>query len=517
MMPAAKVDRRSFARRRVLAVDPSPDGLSRLVLEPEDLAAARSDLGDLRIVDGEGRQWPYLLERDAESREASLSIEAVEDRRISRYRLQAPVLLRSGHLVVESDAPLLDRDFALIKPDTSGRGEPGIVIVKGSLRRSPGDRRQISLEFPPTEWIALDLLVENRDEAPLDLRAVRTLVRLPAVHLVAPAGTYELLLGAPEQTAPRYAAETERALVLAVESTAARMGTLEANPDFSAPAIAASRPGATVDPRLYSHRRTLGLAPPASGLVRLRLSPEDLGVARDDLADLRVVDTESRQWPYLLERDATRETIEVETNGALREGRQSRYRLGLPVGTSRLDQVQLDAEAEVVDRAYRLVVVSPGPLSRSEKVLASGRFRRTPGSRQPFTISFSPQPFSGLDLVIDDGDEAPLRIHDIRGRSLVTTLLLAAPAGQYRLLVGQADDAAPEYELAALQGRLSGQEVGVVHPGPLESNPDFELGARLTTGSTGQRTLVWLVLGVAVVALGLLTLRLARQTDSRRA
>jgi hypothetical protein len=30
-----------------------------------DLAAAQPSLSDLRIVDGEGRQWPYLLERDA--------------------------------------------------------------------------------------------------------------------------------------------------------------------------------------------------------------------------------------------------------------------------------------------------------------------------------------------------------------------------------------------------------------------------------------------------------------------
>ena len=63
--PGAELDARLYRFRRPLAARPSPEGLVRLRLAPEDLAQARPDLADLRIADGAGRQWAYLLERDA--------------------------------------------------------------------------------------------------------------------------------------------------------------------------------------------------------------------------------------------------------------------------------------------------------------------------------------------------------------------------------------------------------------------------------------------------------------------
>ena len=70
----------------------------------------------------------------------------------------------------------------------------------------------------------------------------------------------------------------------------------------------AMRPGTEIDSRLYTHRRKLTALSSASpdGLYRLRLDLEDLARAQEDLADLRIVDAQSRQWAYLLERNARR-------------------------------------------------------------------------------------------------------------------------------------------------------------------------------------------------------------------
>jgi hypothetical protein len=69
------------------------------------------------------------------------------------------------------------------------------------------------------------------------------------------------------------------------------------------------RPGAPVDPRLHRYRRAVSVGSSAEGLARLRLHPEDLSRARPDLADIRVVDAERQQWPYLLEPDAAHEWV----------------------------------------------------------------------------------------------------------------------------------------------------------------------------------------------------------------
>src|SRR5207244_5054948 len=80
----------------------------------------------------------------------------------------------------------------------------------------------------------------------------------------------------------------------------ARLGPYRANPAFDrTPALAfAMRAGAEIDTRLFSHRRALRVPGSSEGLSKLTLEPADLAVLREDLADLRIVDRDSRQWPY---------------------------------------------------------------------------------------------------------------------------------------------------------------------------------------------------------------------------
>ena len=61
MRPGADLDAAPYRHRRRLEVQPSPSGLAAVALPAADLALLRPDLADLRIVDEDGAQWPYLL------------------------------------------------------------------------------------------------------------------------------------------------------------------------------------------------------------------------------------------------------------------------------------------------------------------------------------------------------------------------------------------------------------------------------------------------------------------------
>lgn len=109
----------------------------------------------------------------------------------------------------------------------------------------------------------------------------------------------------------------------------ASLGATVDNPSFDAsPALAPlMRSGASVDAALYTHQRTLDVAPSSDGLVRFTLEPEDLAVTRGDLADVRVVDEKGNQWPYLVERDAEMAGTEARSATAdLKPSAQACYR-----------------------------------------------------------------------------------------------------------------------------------------------------------------------------------------------
>ena len=89
--------------------------------------------------------------------------------------------------------------------------------------------------------------------------------------------------------------------------------------------------------------------------------------------------------------------------------------------------------------------------------------------------------------------------------------LLAAPEGEYALLLGAPDETAPRYELERVRDVVLAVDAAGVETAALQDNPDFSLGARLHGRGTAQRVLLWVVLIGAVVLLGALTLRLARR------
>jgi hypothetical protein len=271
------------------------------------------------------------------------------------------------------------------------------------------------------------------------------------------------------------------------------------------------RPGAEIDDRRYSHRRTLAIAPSAEGLTRLRLVPEETAVAREDLADVRIVDDADRQWPYVLEPDRARAVLDVGVGEPLQRAKTSRYPLELPASAVSIEELSLETDTAFVDRAFRLVTKVGTGLDGTERTLAAGRLVRRSDDHGPLTIVGGPwRRVRSLDLVIENGDEMPLVFRGARARAVLPEVALAAPAGTYRLLVGNPDDTAPSYELARVRDVVLAMDATTVPPGRLEANPSYSVRARYESSAGRDTALLWTILIVAVLALGGFTLRLAR-------
>jgi len=321
---------------------------------------------------------------------------------------------------------------------------------------------------------------------------------------------YDLAALDPDRLVPATGEAVGPALAILDPALAAvaTLGTIERNPSYDpAPVLAfAIHPGAELDPRPYSHRRRLRVALSPEGLARLRLEPEDLAVARPDLADLRLVDSDGRQWAYLLQGAASSIAVPTAITDHEVDDRVSAYEIRIPDGPLAIRRLDLEAAAPYFDRDFTLVGMLEGD---RERVLASGRLVRRAGDPRPVTIGVPETRVTGFRLEIVDGDDAPLAIGKVEVRTMVPDLYLAAESGEYDLLLGYPDDQAPVYEIERVRPTILAVPAAEIGALPLEANPDFAISSRLAGSDTTQKVILWSVLGLAVVVLLFLTLRAA--------
>jgi hypothetical protein len=493
---------------------------------------------DRLIVTLEGERGPFLspgfrLEssRSYRGRErAVVELEVLSRREVERatvLELRRPVGLSPDSLRLETSATSFSRK---VQAWDEGPGGTDAVLGGETLFRvqAAATVEDIDLHLKPARGDRLRIVIENGDSPPLQDVIFQAVVQRPAlVFALAPAPSEQpsgmLRFGGSRAFRPQYdlgrlasalrlpstgeqAAVAEQLLDL----PPARLGEMEPNPDFDASPILAfaMRPGAEIDPRLYTHRRRIEAGPSEEGLLRFRLSVEDLAHALPNLADLRLVDSESRQWAYLLERGADHATRNLDLEKLASEEGSTEYTFRLPVAPSTLDQLVLETDVPFFDRAYRIV----GLRDDKEVSLAQGRIVRRIGDPRPARIPLQADRIDSLKLIVVDGDDASLDFQRVEGRFPVPVLYFAAPQGSYAALLGNPEARAPQYEIARIRGVVLAVKNVDVEADDLESNPDYSAGARLVTESGVQQTILWIVLVIAVVFLGLLTLRLARQT-----
>jgi hypothetical protein len=184
----------------------------------------------------------------------------------------------------------------------------------------------------------------------------------------------------------------------------------------------------------------------------------------------------------------------------------SHYALSFPYDNLPLSNLILETEAPFFDRHYEL-------LQRDERfaepdrllTLSQGRLWRRAG-KASVSLSFPVARASKLELLVQDGDDAPLVFTEVTAAVPVAELFFPAPAGGYRLLLGSADVPEPQYELERIRELVLAVASAPSRAGALTENPDF----RMHAGSGGRRLFFWLAILLAVIVLAFLTLRLAR-------
>jgi hypothetical protein len=266
------------------------------------------------------------------------------------------------------------------------------------------------------------------------------------------------------------------------------------------------QPAAVLDAAPFAYAISLRALAGAEGVSRVPLGPALIAAAREDLADLRVVDGASRQWPFVLVRDAGQEAIALRVEGPRVAGGSSSWTLVPPVSPAVVSGITLRVDRESFDRGYRLL----GSVDGHDAPLAAGRLTRRGDQPPEITVTLPRRRVAELTLVVDDGDEAPLPLSAARASSPVAELRLVAPAGGYTLLLGDAGARAPRYEIAGVRDRVLAAHAGTAELGPLAPNPAY---ASPKAADPRHSYALWLVMGLAVVALGALTLRLSGSPD----
>ncbi len=217
--------------------------LYSIQLSPVDLAYLKSDLGDLRIVDPDGQQVPYVIVPHAiETRtELNLAVEATTDGKVSRYRLSLrngnqPLLLPMEALEVSVGSSFYRRTVRVREVRSEVTPHPAQLVEATILRLSEDDAGFHRLPLPGHPVRELVLEIDNGDNPPLDITQVLGVVSVPRVIYKGDAQKeYRLLLGNPDAQSPTYDLASLRDVLIDYPARIAMLGSLVPNPGFRPP------------------------------------------------------------------------------------------------------------------------------------------------------------------------------------------------------------------------------------------------------------------------------------------
>jgi hypothetical protein len=455
---------------------------------PFDVRASRTDLEQWRIklpakhlpiqalrVDSSA---PTLMRsaRVSESRPTSSGLEA--------HQLGSTVLRRAQR----SGLVAADLRIPIQRPETS---ELLLTVERGSNPPLPIER--LFIEFPPLPWIYFDA---NR------------------------AGTYTAQYGSNQLERPHYDLEAER------ESVQGRILVQAhwAGPAQSHQVHPATKPGVSPNEALL-HGSALAAEPfgfsrtivdVGGTMASLRLDAAVFAHSRD-LSDVRILDPQRRQVPYLLEQESEPWVVALDVkplSGDARpnefDARQSVYAISLPYSTLPAGRLSLSTTSRVFRRLLQVQVEQPERpgMPTTTNTLATASWVHADESQEApaLELALPANTAASLYLVVDDGDNVALPISGCRlllpGHALRFYHVKGEPL---TLAYGAPGLSAPSYDLALLTqqlGQLPSAEaqLGEEHP-----------RARAPSKIERQSQWFWGVLIVTALGLIALILRLVRK------
>ncbi|MBX7098985.1 MAG: DUF3999 domain-containing protein [Myxococcaceae bacterium] len=395
-------------------------------------------------------------------------------------------------------------------------------LASGRLLRLPGTPalELLALDVRPSEADTLRIVIDDGDSPPLEAAALTWLVEQPELVFTPPGGALWLYFGGHRTAAPRFDTDAfslrRFASPLRDGQRPSTLGPVEKNPDLvkGSPVTPFQVAGSPVTVSAFPHQAKLSGWGADAEVVSLRFDAAHVATMASDFRDLRVVDAQGRQWPYLL--NPGTDTTVVALGAPVTEKGESSYRFTVGGNVVSMTLVP-KAGAPYFSRPARLSYLAEGPSKAPQQVtreqLTFEAAQRAEASRLTFRVLPPPRPPAEWILTIEDGADAPLENLSMQVEVSAPTVLTLAPAGEYRALWGQEHATAPVYDLTRARDVLLQMRVTPGTVGPVEANAQYVQPSLIDrTGGTG-RWAFWASLVVAVLVLGALGLKVARQQE----
>jgi Protein of unknown function (DUF3999)/F5/8 type C domain len=450
----------------------------------------------------------------------------------SRYSLEAESLPPFESLELIAADVAFSRQVRLREmPRPNDRG-PERVLGEATLYRVPlpeipelnGESRELAVQAAQGG----DLVLEIQDGDSPPLREPRVMLSGPSVRLVfpRPTGLAALYYDNDRTRPPLYdLAGLQWRLQVAAGFASATLGPEAENPRFARPAPLQGTPltGAGIDVARWRFARSFVVSG-AEDLYSFTLAPADLGRMQRDLSDLRLVDQDEHQLPYILEHAAAEERVALglgpDAGPAARgaAAQASRYLLSVPAPAGArdfvlpLESVRLDVEQPFFARAARVLGdAGHGRRREREALLLTTTLKRSPGQTTPVELPLDGTPRRLLRLEIDEGDDRPLVLTAAWGVLRVPRVTFKVKPGTYRLLLGNDEAQAPRYDLTVLTREILALSAAPIELEPLSDNRAYRRRAADYFRNAPPTVLLWGALLAAVLGLVFMTARLLRQ------
>jgi hypothetical protein len=357
----------------------------------------------------------------------------------------------------------------------------------------------------------LDLVIEDGNNPPLAITAIRArLAPQPWIYFESSDGAPLRATYGKDIASPLYDLEASRPDVEKRETANAEWGKPVA------PITAGEEPkvtiplGGAIAREQFRVSRTLPEAP--AGLTVLLLDAHVLARS-NDLVDVRIAAANGRQVPYLVEDRA--EPLAVTLNVPIRaaEGRSSIYRLVLPYDAwPQGTRLVLTTSARVFDRDVVVRRVPDNHRNRRAEAIARSTWRSADPELVPhaFEASVAVRDARAIELVVDEGDNAPLPITSARLLLPSRALRFYHPGTPLYLLYGNPRASAPRYDIALIAPRLFGE------PARELSLPTAAIDERSSDETKGRKWF-WIGIIIAAVVLIAMLLRLLVSGETSRA
>jgi hypothetical protein len=355
-------------------------------------------------------------------------------------------------------------------------------------------------------------MIEDDDNPPLNLKGASVVfAELPWIYFEGDGGPVVARYGDPELSAPHYDLEATRESLhidTVPEASWGNPRTLSpAEPTAMTPPMPTG--GAPMDRTAFRYLRSIPAG--EAGLIAVPLDAATLAHSAGPskrFADVRVMDSDGRQVPYILERrdeplvigvslesrEAPAHTVNAQTSGLT-----SYYRLRLPFSKLPTPRLVLTTTLRVFERNVTVAVEQPADERHRDawlQPITSSRWTHTDRDTPPPSLTLQMPATDATDLLVTlaEGDNSRLPIASAQLLLPAYRLRLFRENGAaLRMAYGRTDIGPPAYDFALLAPQVLG------------------VAAREVVAGLLSPALFWSVLVVAAVVLVALLARLLKR------